>query len=118
MHFSRLSTLLAGAVAASVAFGASSVRAEQFVNVLTGGTSGVYYPLGVALSKIYGDKIPDVSTQVKAIFRRVVICKPDRLAAMLPPTPDARTWVVLTGRPYTSASRFAAASRLGTTMET
>lgn len=66
MHFSRLSTLVAGAVAASVAFSAASARAEQFVNVLTGGTSGVYYPLGVALSKIYGDKIPDVRTQVQA----------------------------------------------------
>ena len=27
-------------------------------HVLTGGTSGVYYPLGVALSKIFGDTIP------------------------------------------------------------
>ena len=25
---------------------------QQFVTVLTGGTSGVYYPLGVALSKV------------------------------------------------------------------
>ena len=40
-------------------------RAEQFVNVLTGGTSGVYYPLGVALSNIYG-KIPDVKASVQA----------------------------------------------------
>ncbi len=66
MHFSRLSTLAAAALAASVAFGTSGARAEQFVNVLTGGTSGVYYPLGVALSKIYGEKIPDVRTQVQA----------------------------------------------------
>ena len=34
--------------------------------MLTGGTSGVYYPLGVALGKIYGDKIPNVKTQVQA----------------------------------------------------
>lgn len=40
-------------------------RAEQFVNVLTGGTSGVYYPLGVALSNIYG-KIPEVKASVQA----------------------------------------------------
>ena len=40
--------------------------AQQFINVLTGGTSGVYYPLGVAIGKIYGDKIPGVKTQVQA----------------------------------------------------
>ncbi|CFX46492.1 TRAP transporter solute receptor TAXI family protein [Candidatus Filomicrobium marinum] len=45
---------------------AVSARAETFINVLTGGTSGVYYPLGVALSKIYGEKIPDVRTQVQS----------------------------------------------------
>ena len=44
-------------------------RAEQFVNVLTGGTSGVYYPLGVALSNIYG-KIPDVKACLLYTSRR------------------------------------------------
>jgi TRAP transporter TAXI family solute receptor len=42
------------------------VRAEQFVNVLTGGTAGVYYPLGVALAKVYGETIPDARTSVQA----------------------------------------------------
>src|SRR6202035_4981158 len=37
-----------------------------FINVLTGGTSGVYYPLGVAIGKIFTDNIPDVKTQVQA----------------------------------------------------
>jgi len=32
---------------------------QQFVNVLTGGQAGVYYPLGVALSQIYGKAIPN-----------------------------------------------------------
>jgi TRAP transporter TAXI family solute receptor len=32
---------------------------QQFVNVLTGGQSGVYYPLGVALSQIYAKAIPN-----------------------------------------------------------
>src|SRR5262249_14322690 len=48
---------------------ASSVvpaQAQQFVNILTGGTSGVYYPMGVALAKIYGDKISGIRTQVQA----------------------------------------------------
>jgi hypothetical protein len=40
--------------------------AQQFVNVLTGGTSGVYYPLGVALSQVYGKALPDAKVSVQA----------------------------------------------------
>jgi uncharacterized protein len=60
------SRLIAAAFVASAVLSAPSARAQQFINVLTGGTSGVYYPLGVALGKIYSDKIPDVKTQVQA----------------------------------------------------
>ncbi|MBW7859667.1 MAG: TAXI family TRAP transporter solute-binding subunit [Rhodocyclaceae bacterium] len=46
---------------------ALGAQAEQkFVNVLTGGTSGVYYPLGVALSKLYGDALPDAKVSVQS----------------------------------------------------
>ncbi|CAM5197853.1 C4-dicarboxylate ABC transporter [Bosea thiooxidans] len=55
---------LAAVVALAVA--PAAARAQDFVNVLTGGTSGVYYPLGVALSKIYGEKIPGVRPTVQA----------------------------------------------------
>ena len=44
----------------------SAASAATFVNVLTGGTSGVYYPLGVTLSQIYGEVIPDSKVQVQA----------------------------------------------------
>lgn len=43
-----------------------SAHAAEFINILTGGTSGVYYPLGVALSQIYGKAIPDSKTSVQA----------------------------------------------------
>ena len=43
-----------------------AAQAEEFINILTGGTSGVYYPLGVALSKIYSEKIPGVRVQVQS----------------------------------------------------
>ena len=43
-----------------------AAKAQDFINVLTGGTSGVYYPLGVALSKIYGEKIANVRPTVQA----------------------------------------------------
>ncbi len=58
---------LFAAVAVSAALvAAPAARAEQFINVLTGGTSGVYYPLGVAIGKIFSDKIPNAKTQVQA----------------------------------------------------
>jgi TRAP transporter TAXI family solute receptor len=57
---------VAPALVAATMFAAVPAQAQQFVNVLTGGTSGVYYPLGVALGKIYGDKISGIKTQVQA----------------------------------------------------
>jgi len=60
------SKFIAAAVAVAAVFFAPGARAQAFINVLTGGTSGVYYPLGVAIGKIYGDKIPNVKTQVQA----------------------------------------------------
>mgnify|MGYP000877844496 CR=1 FL=1 len=53
-------------LAASLAAGAATGHAAEFINVLTGGTSGVYYPLGVALSQIYGKALPGAKTSVQA----------------------------------------------------
>lgn len=64
-HVTR-NLLAAGAVAVSLGFGATAVKAQEFINVLTGGTSGVYYPLGVALAKIYSDNMDGVQTQVQS----------------------------------------------------
>jgi len=54
--------LLAAALGMGAALVASTVAAQstQFINVLTGGQSGVYYPVGVALSQIYAKDIPNV----------------------------------------------------------
>jgi TRAP transporter TAXI family solute receptor len=60
------SRLIAAAVATAAIFFAPGAHAQSFINILTGGTSGVYYPLGVAIGKIYSDKIPNVKTQVQA----------------------------------------------------
>lgn len=54
------------ATAALIALAPAAARAQDFINVLTGGTSGVYYPMGVALSKIYGEKIPGTRPTVQA----------------------------------------------------
>lgn len=56
-------SLLVGAVAVCLSV---SVYATEFINVLTGGTSGIYYPLGVALSQMYAKAIPDSKTAVQA----------------------------------------------------
>lgn len=54
----KLKHLITG-VALTATLGAALAQ-QQFVNVLTGGQSGVYYPMGVALSQIYAKSIPNV----------------------------------------------------------
>lgn len=44
---------------AAVLTGAAQAQQQQFVNVLTGGQSGVYYPMGVALSQVFAKDIPN-----------------------------------------------------------
>ena len=51
---------------AGLALATLPVHAQQFINVLTGGTSGVYYPLGVSLSQIYGKAMPGAKVAVQA----------------------------------------------------
>jgi uncharacterized protein len=58
--------LMMTAMACALLLPAPAAHAQQLINVLTGGTSGVYYPLGVAIGKIFSDKIPNVKTQVQA----------------------------------------------------
>jgi len=43
----------------------SAASADQYVTVLTGGTTGVYYALGVALTKLYTDAMPGLRTSVQ-----------------------------------------------------
>ena len=62
----RRKIVIALALASGTLLAPMAAQADQFINVLTGGTSGVYYPLGVALAKIYADKIPGVRTQVQS----------------------------------------------------
>ncbi|GAB4212715.1 MAG: TAXI family TRAP transporter solute-binding subunit [Rhodoferax sp.] len=47
------------AMGAALVSNAVQAQSQQFVNILTGGQSGVYYPLGVALSQIYAKAIPN-----------------------------------------------------------
>ena len=57
MRFSLPRRLMGVATAFALVGVSLPAQAQDFINILTGGTSGVYYPLGVALSKVYTDKI-------------------------------------------------------------
>jgi TRAP transporter TAXI family solute receptor len=64
MRLRSLAVALAAALTVSTTIAARA--ADEFINVLTGGTSGVYYPMGVALAKIYTEKIPGTRPSVQA----------------------------------------------------
>ena len=65
MKLGFLRGLLALAGAAMLATAPAQAQ-QQFITVLTGGTSGVYYPMGVALSQIYAKAMPDAKCTVQA----------------------------------------------------
>ena len=54
------------AAAALALLAAAPAKADTFINILTGGTSGVYYPLGVALEGVFKKAIPDAKVSVQA----------------------------------------------------
>ncbi len=60
--FKKITSILA-----ALMFTVSTSNSAEFINILTGGTSGVYYPLGSALTKIYGDNIKDSKVQVQVL---------------------------------------------------
>jgi len=44
----------------------AQAQGQTFVTILTGGTSGVYYPLGVALSQAVGQVLPNAKVNVQS----------------------------------------------------
>ena len=54
------------AAAAALTASTAVLAAPTFINILTGGTSGVYYPIGVGLSQLYGTGIDGAKTSVQA----------------------------------------------------
>jgi TRAP transporter TAXI family solute receptor len=61
-----ISTLRLILLSLSVLAAVPAVAQQQFINVLTGGTAGIYYPLGVALSQIYTKAIPEAKSTVQS----------------------------------------------------
>ncbi|MBW7057212.1 TAXI family TRAP transporter solute-binding subunit [Paracoccus bogoriensis] len=64
--FHRIAAAIPVAALSGILATAPQAQAQDFINILTGGTSGVYYPLGVALSEIYAAGIDGSRTQVQA----------------------------------------------------
>ncbi|NIX77994.1 TAXI family TRAP transporter solute-binding subunit [Microvirga terricola] len=58
--------LIGAAAAFGLAAASLPAQAQDFINILTGGTSGVYYPLGVGLSKVFTEKMPGSRPSVQA----------------------------------------------------
>ena len=55
------------AMAALAMLGATApAKAQDFIGILTGGTSGVYYPLGVAISNVYTQEIEGARPSVQS----------------------------------------------------
>ncbi|MDA7086833.1 TAXI family TRAP transporter solute-binding subunit [Pseudomonas sp. SA3-5] len=64
MRLTKRFSLLAAAAALTAS--TAAFAAPTFINILTGGTSGVYYPIGVALSQLYSNGIDGAKTSVQA----------------------------------------------------
>jgi TRAP transporter TAXI family solute receptor len=58
--------LISGMIAIGLGLWPTATSADEFINILTGGTSGVYYPLGVAISKLLSDKVEGARPSVQA----------------------------------------------------
>lgn len=58
----RIKKWISGIAAAAMVVVAAPALAQktQFINILTGGQSGVFYPLGVAMAQMYAEEIPNV----------------------------------------------------------
>ena len=57
---------LAAGIAVVLGLAGVPAAAETYVGILTGGQAGVYYPLGVALERIFADALPDSRPSVQS----------------------------------------------------
>jgi len=62
----RRALAVTGGAAILAPFALRNAFAAEYITIATGGTSGVYYPLGVALSQIYTKAIPAAKSSVQA----------------------------------------------------
>ncbi|OFX27074.1 MAG: C4-dicarboxylate ABC transporter substrate-binding protein [Armatimonadetes bacterium RBG_16_67_12] len=56
----RRLVMFAIALALAVAVGPAAAQQRVFISIATGGTAGVYFPLGAALAELWSGKVPNV----------------------------------------------------------
>lgn len=66
MHLKKSPLAVAVAAVAALALVPVTAVAAEFINILTGGQSGVYYPLGVAIEKLVAENIADSSPSTQS----------------------------------------------------
>jgi hypothetical protein len=66
MHVRKSPLVVAVAAIAALGLVPVTAVAAEFINILTGGQSGVYYPLGVAIEKLVADNVADSSPSTQS----------------------------------------------------
>ncbi len=64
--FKRINTFVVLVLVAALLLVSSAAEARRFFVIATGGTGGVYYPLGGVLAQALSDKVPDVIVTAQA----------------------------------------------------
>jgi uncharacterized protein len=67
----RLVGFLAAAVVAAACSSDGAPEQRTFITIATGGTGGVYYPLGGTLAQVYSDRLPGVIASAQATVASV-----------------------------------------------
>jgi hypothetical protein len=66
MHVRKSPLVVAVAAIAALGLVPVTAVAAEFINILTGGQSGVYYPLGVAIEKLVAENVADSSPSTQS----------------------------------------------------
>ena len=66
MRVKKSPLIVAAAAVAALAMVPVTAAADDYINILTGGQSGVYYPLGVAIEGLVAANMPDATPSTQA----------------------------------------------------
>src|SRR3546814_7688350 len=66
MRVKKSPLIVAAAAIAAIAMVPVTAAADEYINILTGGQSGVYYPLGVAIESLVAENMPDATPSTQA----------------------------------------------------
>ncbi|MDR7570631.1 MAG: TAXI family TRAP transporter solute-binding subunit, partial [Armatimonadota bacterium] len=58
--------LIVLALGTAIGIGGAGAQPRRFINIATGGTAGVYFPLGSALARMWTERVPGVQATAQA----------------------------------------------------